>query len=163
METYILRHGIADEPKPGADDAGRALTQEGKKRLREVLRLARRASVAPAQILTSPYRRAVETAEIAAHELGHKEPLVKTRVLQPGSSPETVWSELRDHAKAGSVMVVGHEPLLGYLAGYLLGVPALRIDMKKGALVRIDVEQTGPAPRGELKWMLTPKLASAKG
>jgi hypothetical protein len=42
---------------------------------------------------------------------------------------------------------------------FLLGSPALNVDMKKAALLRIDVERAGPQPHGILKWMLTPALA----
>jgi phosphohistidine phosphatase SixA len=56
------------------------------------------------------------------------------------------------------LLLAGHEPLLGMTVGYLLGVPALQVDLKKAALVRIDQESFGGAPRGVLKWMLTPRL-----
>lgn len=162
MEIYLLRHGIAEDPKPGAGDAGRALTAEGKKKLRETLRVARAAGMAPELILTSPLRRAVETAQVAVEELGQKQKPLETRALEPGSQPETAWSEVRDHRDASSILLVGHEPLFGYLAGYLLGANGLRVDVKKGSVIRIDVDNLGPVPRGELKWMLTPRLASGR-
>jgi phosphohistidine phosphatase len=159
MQVYILRHGIAEAAKPGADDAARALLPEGKKKLREVLRLARAAGVTPSLIMTSPYRRAVETAAVAADLLGHKEELVKSDALLPGSAPTDVWEEIRVHKSAGQVMLVGHEPLLGYVVGYLLGAPQLQVDLKKGGLARIDMDQFGPHPRGVLRWFIPPKLA----
>jgi phosphohistidine phosphatase SixA len=55
-------------------------------------------------------------------------------------------------------MVVGHEPHLSRFAAFLLEAP-LAIDMKKSAIVRIDVQEREGPPRGVLKWMLTPKLA----
>ena len=45
MQVYLLRHGIAEPPRPGLDDPGRALLPEGKKRLRAVLRAAKAAGV----------------------------------------------------------------------------------------------------------------------
>ena len=45
------------------------------------------------------------------------------------------------------------------LAAFLLACPALSVDMKKAALVRVDCDRLGPEPRGVLKWMLTPALA----
>jgi phosphohistidine phosphatase len=57
-------------------------------------------------------------------------------------------------------MLVGHDPLFGQLAGYLLGTPELQIDFKKGAVLRIDFDSFGPKPRGILRWFLTPKLAA---
>jgi len=60
-----------------------------------------------------------------------------------------------------SVMLVGHEPLFAMLAAYLMGVPEAKIDFKKGAIIAIEAPSAGSAPRGILKWMLTPKLAGA--
>ena len=85
MEIYILRHGIAEEPMPGMRDADRALTEEGVKRLQAVLRRARAADVKPPVILTSPYRRARETAEVAKQALRGAGTLVETRSLTPDS------------------------------------------------------------------------------
>jgi len=160
MEIYILRHGIAEEAKPGGRDSDRRLTAAGKDKLRTVLRLARQGGVKPELILTSPYLRAVETADIAAEEFGYKSKVLTTDALLPESEPDLVWEEIRVHRDATSVLLAGHEPLLSHLAAYLLGAPSLQVDMKKGALMRIDVEQFGPAPRGVLRWMLVPKLAA---
>jgi phosphohistidine phosphatase len=161
MELYILRHGIAEDGRPGGRDADRALTSEGKRRLRDVLKLAAGAGVSPKCILTSPYVRAVETAEIAADVLGHRNDLLRTDALTPDSDPRTVWEEIRVHKGTDSLLIAGHEPLLSRVVAHLLGAPSVFVDMKKGALVRIDVDQFGPEPRGVLKWMLVPKLASA--
>ncbi len=158
MQLYILRHGIAENAKPGGNDADRALTAEGKKKLRETLRVVQRSGVAPELVLSSPYIRALETAAIAIEVLGYKEAPLQTDVLIPSSDPKPVWEEIRAHKNAESLMLVGHEPLLSTLAAYLLGAPSLYVDMKKGAMIRIDVEGFGPQPRGVLKWMLVPKL-----
>jgi phosphohistidine phosphatase len=160
MELYILRHGIAEEGQPGSRDADRTLTSEGRRKLRDVLKLAAQAGVSPRCILTSPYVRAVQTAEIAAEVLGHRDNLLRTDALTPGSDPRNVWDEIRAHRSAGSLLLASHEPLLSRVVAHLLGAPSLSVDMKKGALVRIDMEQFGPEPRGILKWMLVPKLAA---
>jgi len=159
MEIYILRHAIAEPAKAGMPDSDRALVPEGRKKLREVIRLARAAGVSPSLILTSPYRRAVQTAEVAAEILGFKQAPVHSRALLPGSSPPDIWEEIRRHKDAASLLLSGHEPLLGQFVGYLLAAPLLQIDLKKGAIVRVDMEQFGLHPRGVLRWFLTPKLA----
>jgi phosphohistidine phosphatase len=92
MQIYLLRHGIAEEARPGRTDAERALTGEGKERLRRVLR---HAGTAPAAILSNPYRRALETARIAAEELGDRGKIVETEALLPNASPYDVWEEIR--------------------------------------------------------------------
>ncbi len=158
MEIYLLRHGIAEDGV-GMRDADRALTSEGKKKLRETLRVAQIAEVSPALILSSPYRRAWETAQIAAEILGYKQEILKTRALTPGSAPKLVWEEVREQQELADLLLVGHAPLFSSLTGYLLGVPELQVDFKKGTLVRIDCDRFGPEPRGTLRWMMVPKLA----
>jgi phosphohistidine phosphatase len=160
IEVYLQRHGIAEEVGPGGQDSARALTAEGKRRLRAILRRARKSGVNPALILTSPYKRAVETAALAAEALGCACAVQQCRALRPESSPEAVWAEIRSHKKAERILLTGHEPLLSQTAAYLLDSPGLRIDFKKGAIMRIDFESSGPAPRGVLKWMLTPSTSA---
>src|SRR5438105_3235943 len=110
MEIYVLRHGIAEDGQAGQPDAERMLTAEGKKKLRNVLRVAAKAGVAPSLILTSPYRRALQTAEIAAEVLDYKGDLLRTKALEPGSEPRAVWEEIRVHKDEASILVAGHEP-----------------------------------------------------
>ena len=93
MELYLLRHGIAEDGKPGRPDSERALTDEGREKLRRVLKRARSAGVDPTVILSSPYRRALETAEAAAGELGYKGKIVRTNALVPEGMPAEVWEE----------------------------------------------------------------------
>jgi len=158
MQLYILRHGIAEDGKPGGDDSDRALTSEGKKKLREILQVAQKAGVSPTLIVSSPYRRAVETARAAVDVLGYKDKVLETNALIPSSDPKSVWEEIRVHKSEPELMVVGHEPLLSMLTGYLLAAPSLSVDLKKGAIVRIDLDGFGALPCGVLKWMLVPKL-----
>lgn len=162
MMIYLLRHGIAEPAGPGMDDAERALTGEGRKKLRATLKLARAAGVKPGVVLTSPLARAVETAALAGEVLGCAETPERTDALAPGGTPEDVWAEIRRHKDAESVLLAGHEPQFSQLAAYLLAAPELAVDFKKGALLAIEMAQLGARPRGVLRWMLAPKLA-AKG
>jgi len=150
MQIYLLRHGIADDPRPGQPDPERALTSEGRKRLRAV---KRRANLTPMFTLSSPYLRALQTAAIFGGEI------VQTPTLEPGANPEDAWNEIRLFQDKPQILCATHEPICGHLAAYLLNTPALRIEVKKGALIRIDVERLGPKPHGVLKWMIVPKLA----
>jgi phosphohistidine phosphatase len=159
MELYILRHGIAEDGETGQPDSERRLTSEGKKRLRPVLRLAQKAGVSPSLIITSPYRRAVETADVAAKIFGYKAAPLRSKTLVPSGSPAAVWEEIRAHKDQHQLLLTGHEPLFSTLTAYLLSSPHLQVDFKKGAIARVDVDHFGAEPRAVLKWMLLPKLA----
>ena len=153
-----MRHGIAEDAAPGGSDASRALTPKGKQKLRNVLETASAAGMRPSVILTSPLKRAVQTAEIAATVLKVKQELIETNALVPSSSPQRVWTEIHSH-RADELLIAGHEPLLSRVVAFLLRSPSLRLDLKKGALVSIDIETAEGEPHGVLKWVLTPKLA----
>ena len=153
MEIYLLRHGIAAD---GSPDSERALTPEGKDKLRKVLK---RAGAKPTLILTSPYRRAVETAEIAAQTLDYSGAIERAQALAPNGSPAEVWEEIRARRDEDAILLASHEPLMSATVAFLLGAPGAQVDMKKAALVRIDVDRFGPQPAGVLKWMLTPAVS----
>jgi phosphohistidine phosphatase len=159
MEIYLLRHGIAEDRSATSQDADRRLTDEGRAKLRRVLERAHAAGVQPSLILTSPLRRALESAEIAARELGYEGKLQRTDALTPNSSPQQVWEEIRAHKAEPAILLSGHEPLFSAVVAYLLGSTRAMVHFRKGALVRIDVAGFGAAPAGILEWMLTPKLS----
>lgn len=160
MELYLLRHGIAEDRSPTGRDADRRLTEEGRDKLRRVLKRAASAGVEPSLIISSPYKRALETAEIAASELRYKSEILRSGSLTPDSSPPSVWSDLRDHRDQPSILLAGHEPLFSSTVAWLLGSTHSMVDFRKAALVRIDVHTLGAgAPQAVLQWMLTPKLA----
>jgi phosphohistidine phosphatase len=156
MQIYLLRHGIAEDAKPGHTDSERPLTDEGRDKLRRVLKRARTAELDPSLILSSPYRRALETATVAAEVLAYKGEIVRIRALVPEASPFDVWEEIRGRKGERAILLSSHEPLMSSMAAFLLDSPALQVDMKKAALVRIDCDRFGPKASGVLKWMLTP-------
>lgn len=158
MELYLFRHGIAEDAPSGRPDSSRALTAEGRERSAAVVKMARNAGVVPSLIVSSPYLRAVQTAEVAAKEFGWKGDLQQLPSLVPHGPPEAVWSDIRDLRGETAVLLAGHEPLMANLAAYLLNAPGLIVDMKKSAMLRIDVGSLGPVPRGALRWMIVPKL-----
>jgi phosphohistidine phosphatase len=112
----------------------------------------------PSLILSSPYRRALETAAVAAELLGYKGEIVRTGALVPESSPQDSWDEIRNRKDERAILLASHEPLMSSLVAFLLDSPDLHVDMKKAAMVRIDCERFGPKAGGVLKWMLTPGL-----
>jgi phosphohistidine phosphatase len=159
MEIYILRHGIAEDAKAGQPDSGRALTPEGRDKLKRVLKRARAAGVVPSLILSSPYRRALETAEVAAKALGYGGAVAKTNTLVPDASPIDTWEEIRVHKDEQAILLASHEPLTSSLVAYLLDCSALQVEMKKGALARVDTDNFGQRPKGILKWLITAGIA----
>jgi phosphohistidine phosphatase len=158
MELYFLRHGIAEDGHAGHPDSARKLTEEGKEKTADVARLAKKAGLRPTLILTSPYVRARQTAEIAAKELEYEGQLVHVKSLVPHGSPEEVWRDVRDYSHEPSILLAGHEPLMSRLVAHFLNAPSLHVEMKKSAMVRIDLESLRGAPHGILRWMIVPRM-----
>lgn len=160
MQLYLLRHGIAQKEQARVSDAERALTQDGRRKLQQVLKAASDAQVKPTLILTSPLKRAMQTAEVAQQVLGYKNEILRTKALLPGAGVDQVWEEVRVHRDEASLLLVGHNPLFAELSGYLLGSSEMQVDFKKGALLRIDFEEFRAQPKGTLRWYLTAKVAA---
>jgi phosphohistidine phosphatase len=160
MELYLLRHGDAEPRELSSSDAERALTAKGKRDVQIVTRQARMGNVRPDVVLTSPLRRAKETAAIAQKEMGVKR-ILETKALLPDTAPETLWKELSSLEGAERVLLAGHEPCLSRLAQFLLRAK-VGMDFKKGAMLRITLALIAmPGARetqGVLKWMITPRL-----
>lgn len=159
MQLYLMRHGIAEDGQPGLPDSSRALTGEGRRKLKVVLAAAAKAGTKPTLILSSPYKRARQTADLAADALGYSGQIVESSDLTPEAAPEEMWSAIRDFASEPSILVTGHQPSLGYLLAFVLGTPSLHVDFKKGAIAYVELPQISARPQGVLEWMLTAKLA----
>ena len=160
MEVWLLRHAAAEERSESGRDADRALTPEGEKRARAVA--CGLAALEPSieLVLTSPYRRARETADLAARALGLSRRLRESRALEPGRDPQEVLEEIRAEPAAG-ILLVGHEPHLGMLLGRLVtGRPLLTLPLKKAAVARVEWDGTGA---GELRALLPPRILERLG
>lgn len=161
MTLYLLRHGIAENQSSSGLDRDRALTPEGVERLGQVLRVAAKAGMTPALVLSSPYVRARQTAEQAHKLLRCKQPVVFSEALTPNISPVKAWDEIRALEAEEPLLVVSHDPLISSLLSYLLGVSEFIHSFKKAGLAKLEITRTGPRPACEIQWILTPALAGA--
>jgi len=154
MTIYLLRHAIAavrdEERYP--DDRDRPLTGKGNSKLAKVLHSLKGLDVKPEAVFSSPFVRCHQTAQRASHLFGC--PLRSVEYLKPGGRFEEIAVPLRDFDQ---VMVVGHEPDLGEMAGWLLtGTRGALIELKKAGVACF----VGPAPgHMRLQWLTTPKIS----
>jgi phosphohistidine phosphatase len=160
MELYLLRHGSSERARAGEPDSERPLTADGEHEIRRVVAAAKLAGACPTLILSSPYRRAMQSARIAADLLDYKGPVLASDALTPDADPPAVWEEVRVHRSEAALLLAGHEPLFSACAAHLLGSPDLQVDFPKAGLLRIEFERFVAEPRGILKWMLAPDLVA---
>lgn len=160
MELYIVRHGIAidrEDPKCPPDPE-RFLTAEGIEKTRQAAKGAAEVASVPDLILTSPYVRAVQTAEIFAAALEYaKQKIRKTEQLLPGAEPLQLFRELAKDKELSSVFVFGHAPHLDDLLAMAVGTKHHISSLKKAGVAFVELKRLVP-PSGELVWLGTPKL-----
>jgi phosphohistidine phosphatase len=161
MELYVLRHAIAVER--GAPeirrDSERPLSSAGRKRMQRIARGMRALKMRPELILSSPYLRARQTAELVAREFEAESILELSPLLEPGGDPEELMSLLGgEYGSIGSVVLVGHEPSLSELISMLLsGDERMAVTMKKGGLCKLTLENPRYGRCATLEWLLTPR------
>ena len=155
MHLYLLRH--ADAESHASSDRERVLTANGHEQARAVGEFCRRQSVRPELILTSPYRRTVQTAEHVTAALSDGAAQAAA-FLASGMEPEAALAELRAHQRLGGVMLVGHQPDLGMLAARLIGLASSEnLPVSKASLLCIEVRRLATAG-GSLEFLLPAKM-----
>ena len=162
---YLVRHGIAGPAPSGMSDNDRALTPDGKRKMRRIAVGLRRLGVAPDVVLSSPLRRAEETAVILINTLARQRRVEIYPPLAPGHDPAELLKGLRPHRAARELVLVGHQPDLGQLASHLLTRSSrlAPLPFRKGAVAAIHVETIPPRAPGVLLWFMTPKQLRTVG
>jgi phosphohistidine phosphatase len=139
MDIYIVRHGIAEEASKGISDAKRALTSEGRKKMKEAAGGFAKLEPEVTRVFSSPLLRAWQTAEILASALQVE--VEEMPELAPGRVPSDVLRALQQLTDLKGVMLVGHQPNCSELASHLLSSHGLvNVEFKKGAICSIHSE-----------------------
>jgi phosphohistidine phosphatase len=166
MNLYIIRHAIAvDRGTPEyEDDSQRPLTDKGKKKMREIAKGLRALGVGFDLILSSPYVRARETAEILADVFKIKKDIQFSDNLFPMGDPDLLISEINEKYDVDNIALVGHEPELTYLIGLLVSENAgLDMTLKKGGVCNLSAADLHHTRKATLDWLLTPGILVALG
>jgi phosphohistidine phosphatase len=161
IQLYLIRHGIAADPDPqGFADEARPLTAEGRQRFRRAARAFARLGEQVDLLYTSSLVRAVQTAELFAEALGRDEVEVLQQ-LSPHVAAAELFAELGRRAKDGqSVAVVGHDPQMSSAVALAAGLEpqeTMRLDFRKGSIVRIDVKALPKTQPATPRWWMRPK------
>lgn len=166
MQIIIVRHAIAfdRDPLQWADDRQRPLTPEGVERFERAARGLARIAPPVEVVLSSPWKRAWETAEILQRAAGWPAPR-ECEALQADRSPRSVLPLVREHSRAQAVALVGHEPQTHELVSYLLTGDAARvvIEFKKGGAAALLLEGPLRAGTAQLLWSLPPRALRSLG
>jgi phosphohistidine phosphatase len=157
VKLLVVRHGQAGNPEEweaaGKDDRLRPLTPKGKKELRPAAAGLVRLVPALDLIATSPWTRAMQTAEIINREYGVE--IEEVKQLTSDHRPEELTPWLAQQSRREAVALVGHEPHLGLLVGYLLtGKSTSFVDLKKGGACLLEMDDPAKPGTACLEWLL---------
>ena len=166
MRVLIIRHGIAEErddwAKTGKSDDLRPLTDDG---ARSVKKMARGLMLEVPQLMaiaSSPLVRAWETAHIVG-EVYNKRGPEALKALAPGGDPVQVLEWINGF-EGGALALVGHEPDLGELVGWLCtGKTGTGPSLKKGGVALVEFDTARTASTATLRWLLYPGHLRAIG
>jgi phosphohistidine phosphatase len=160
MQLLVIRHAIAEDREQwaqrGRSDAERPLTDRGRRRMRRgvegLLALVPKLDA----IATSPLTRASQTAELVSRGYDGPDPETLPQ-LSPDHPVEDLLPWLRQRPADEVVAVIGHEPHLGFLVGWLLtGRHESFLELKKGAACLLGFDDPPEAASATLRWALTP-------
>ncbi len=157
MHLYLIRHGIAvDREDPNCPpDTERPLTPKGMKKTHAAALGLRALDVQPNAVLTSPWLRAVQTAEIFCEAIGYStKKILRTDALKGTSAPSELLRELQA-MKGKVVLCFGHEPHLHLVIGHVLHTSAKITELKKAGLAILELERVSP-PQGRLLALYPP-------
>ena len=153
MKLYLVRHGKAQAADGTVEDAQRQLTPDGRKRLETEAQALARMGIDPAHIFSSPRVRARQTAEIIAGAL-HKTVEIREEVNYDFDI-KAIATLIKELSPDAEVMFVGHEPTMSDVIYALTGA---NVVMKVGSLARVDIESPQHDLRGQLIWLLAPRV-----
>ncbi|HEU4556598.1 MAG TPA: phosphohistidine phosphatase SixA [Longimicrobium sp.] len=160
MQLLVIRHGLAGDRDEfaftGRPDSERPLTREGRVKMRRGAMGLRSILADLDLVATSPLVRAVQTAEVVADVFGGMQ-ITTVDQLSPDHAPDDMLPWLRSHDPGTTIAVIGHEPHLGFLVGWLLtGRHESFVELKKGAAVLLEFDDPPSAGGATLLWALPP-------
>lgn len=163
MHIYIMRHGDSPTPEEAgvSSDEERPLSELGRQEAAIMAYLLERLDAAPDLILSSPLIRAWQTAEIVSRHFDSAAEVTTSHELAPGGSFSGTLAQILRAGRPRNVLLTGHMPGVGRLAGFLLwNQPDMGFHFRTAGVCRIDLPDEHPAPGyGDLRWLIGPRSA----
>jgi phosphohistidine phosphatase len=159
MILFLMRHADAGAFRANPElDVKRGLIKEGKEQCMLMARVLGALKAPIDTIVSSPLKRARQTAQLVATELGYEEEIVTSEALGMNGTFAGFQMMLAEYADRDGVLVVGHNPnVFQFLGRLITGNGGAAIRMRKGSIARVDMERHPP----RLQWLLDPRTARA--
>jgi phosphohistidine phosphatase len=157
MFLYFLRHASAGQRLTTAKkDEKRGLDKDGIEQCGYIGRALASLGVQVEIIVSSPLKRATQTAALVGNEMGHEGKLAIENGLRPQANFVDFQKMLQKYAAQDSVLLVGHNPNLREFLGRIIsdnGCEAI-VELKKGAVAKVEMRRNS----GSLSWCITPRI-----
>jgi phosphohistidine phosphatase len=156
MNIYLVRHGDSEKASPAKKDFDRELTPEGVKNLKTAAEGWKKLIIKIDFIISSPFVRAVQTAEIIAKAFSLPNGIVKDKRIGSGSKTDDLI-DLANSLDAEDILFVGHEPDFSKHVSTLISSSVAFIDFKKGMIAKISFDKKVKISRGTLEYLIPVK------
>jgi phosphohistidine phosphatase len=157
-----MRHGEAVkniQSGPSASDADRPLTMSGKQEIEEISYFLKNLNIKFSLIISSPLKRAHQTAFIVSKIFKIANNLEDWDELKPEAAKQALVEKLSKLAEDSTILLVGHEPFLSsFISELAFGIPSGNLVLKKGGFAKLRISSDFPKMTAELRWLLTPRL-----
>lgn len=159
MILYLMRHANAGVRKDNpALDLKRGLVKEGKEQCMLMARVLNALDVQIDTVVSSPLKRALQTAQFVATEMGFEAKIEVSTALSPEADYNAFIKMLDEYADRDGVLAVGHNPnLFKFLGRLITGNGGAAIRMRKGSVARLDLAKHPP----RLQWLVDARIARA--
>lgn len=161
MNIYLIRHGDSEKSSIDKKDSDRELTPNGKLITRTAASAWKKIIPSVDYIISSPYKRAVQTAEIIADVLKTGSDIITDKKLAPGSKTEDIVELVRAY-NCENIILVGHQPDMAEHISALVSSSSIQVEFKKSAIAKISFGSRVRMGKGNLEFIIPPDILTLK-
>ena len=168
MELFILRHGETSKRLSRSGGLNRPLTYTGTAEIKSTADSIKKLRIKINLIVTSPLSSCKQTGEIISDLFNKRIPIIICNDLKPEGELLDFYNKILKYKDTSSILIVGHEPYLSSMINDIISnnddadrnynKNNNNIILKKAGLSRIKITSTVPKLKGELRWLLTPRI-----
>ncbi len=155
MNIFLIRHGKAEPAFQTKKDIDRELTEDGINIIKRSVAFWKNRIISFDFIITSPFIRAVQTAEIIAELMNYKNDLIKDSTLSPGNITRSVI-QLAKALDGDNIAFVGHQPDMSYHISTLVSNSQLNLKFSPVSIAKVFFDGKPKPGKGILEFLLPP-------
>jgi len=155
MNIYLVRHSEAEPTSQLKKDSERELTQSGISLIESAANAWKSLISNSEYIFTSPFKRAVQTAEIIASVTGTKNEIIIDKSLSPGSNAEAIIL-ISNTFEANEIVLVGHQPDISFITSQFISSYDVNLKISPATICKISFKGIPKPGKGKLEFLFPP-------